>query len=335
MPLKTVRVAQNQRGEAEDINDIGLLGLGNLTSALRGFVSPGTDGKITRGGLVYPTAPASKNVLIQPSAGFNPSGLPILLEAEDTKAIADNASGNPRIDLVSISVASVDTDEVPRKFWNPATETSFDANTDTRTELVTSVTVTQGVPGATPSPPATPAGHVPLARVAVANGMTSITDDDITMLDASLLTPVKYREWQWGPDYGVDGAFATAVALPYETPDLVALNTPAGSVTVLLAEIVGRVLSLSSSPPATHMWWQLRVHDGVSPIVVGATSANVDAPFANNPDSHVIVGIVPGGLGEVTVRVQAFIWSGSGTVRLSAEDLFDIPQINRLVAVTL
>ena len=78
-------------------------------------------------------------------------------------AIADNASGNPRIDIICVKIDDA-------------------AATSVRGAGSVSVVVVAGTPGASPAVPATPADHYKLAEVAVANGFTSITNANITDL---------------------------------------------------------------------------------------------------------------------------------------------------------
>lgn len=79
-------------------------------------------------------------------------------DAVENLTIADNASGNPRIDRIVIHA-------------------DFTANT-------IALQVVQGTAAATPTPPAltqsSSAWEIPLAQVAVANGFTSIADANIT-----------------------------------------------------------------------------------------------------------------------------------------------------------
>lgn len=75
--------------------------------------------------------------------------------------IADNASGNPRIDIIC---AKLDTGVTP----------------DADASNVATIVVVQGTPGAVPAVPATPSNHIKLADVAVANGFSTIVTANIT-----------------------------------------------------------------------------------------------------------------------------------------------------------
>ena len=94
-----------------------------------------------------------------------------LLDASVNEAISSNSSGSTRIDLVCIKI---DTGASP------------DANASN----VATIFIVEGTPGA--GAPATPANHLKLAEVEVANGETSITDAEITdFRQAVLIDPDK------------------------------------------------------------------------------------------------------------------------------------------------
>jgi hypothetical protein len=337
MPLQHVNWAANQRVELLDMQAMGDLGLANLTLLARAFLTPGVTSRVVRGGRVSATDPASKNVLVGALAAVNPSGAIIILESEATKAIADNASGNDRIDLVSVSVALVDDEEAERKFWNPSTETSFDSDTDTRSTATVTVTVTQGVPSASPGPPATPAGHVALAQVLVVDGMTSITDDDITMLEPSFVTPVKYRQWQWEADLGTTG---TTETLPYVTPEnLLTLNVPAGQVAIVHAQ-VGIFFTITGAAQPGGFLVDLEAFDGASSETIGRCEHMTALELPAWPRTMTVLGILPGGGGEIGIRLRIarFTLGAQPEVRLVDDWVLvvdTIQVVNRIVAVTL
>jgi len=85
----------------------------------------------------------------------------VINDATVNAVIGANASGNPRIDIVTLKV---DTAATP----------------DGNASNVGSIYVTAGTPAASPVAPATPSNHLLLAYVAVANGAVSIVTANIT-----------------------------------------------------------------------------------------------------------------------------------------------------------
>ena len=85
----------------------------------------------------------------------------VINDATVNAVIGANASGNPRIDIVTLKV---DTAATP----------------DGNASNVATVVVTAGTPAASPVAPATPSNHLLLAYVAVANGAVSIVTANIT-----------------------------------------------------------------------------------------------------------------------------------------------------------
>lgn len=107
---------------------------------------------------VQATGPASAAVDVLPGAALVEGGL-YLSDATETLAVAANSSGNPRIDTVILR-----KDDIAQTIR---------------------LAVKQGTPAVTPTPPALTqtAGtmwEIPIWDIAVANGFTSITDDDLT-----------------------------------------------------------------------------------------------------------------------------------------------------------
>jgi len=72
-----------------------------------------------------------------------------------------------RIDVVSAAPDTADDNTVADQIRNPATGVINTQNIDTRRRWSSTITVTTGVPGAIPVPPALPAGHIYLADVLV------------------------------------------------------------------------------------------------------------------------------------------------------------------------
>jgi len=85
----------------------------------------------------------------------------VINDATVNAVIGANASGNPRIDIVTLKV---DTAATP----------------DGNASNVGSIYVTAGTPAASPVAPATPSNHLLLANVAVSNGAVSIVTANIT-----------------------------------------------------------------------------------------------------------------------------------------------------------
>ena len=85
----------------------------------------------------------------------------VINDATVNVVVGANASGNPRIDIVTLKV---DTAATP----------------DGNASNVGTIVVTAGTPAASPSAPATPSNHLLLAYVAVANGAVSIVTANIT-----------------------------------------------------------------------------------------------------------------------------------------------------------
>ena len=83
------------------------------------------------------------------------------MDAVQNVTIAANSSGNPRVDIIILTVNS-----------------GASANADASN--VASVTVVAGTPAASPSAPSVPNNSVLLAQVAVSNGATSINSGNIT-----------------------------------------------------------------------------------------------------------------------------------------------------------
>lgn len=108
-------------------------------------------------------------------------------DATQEVTIAANSSGNPRIDLIQLTLIPDDDELITADIYNNSTE-SFDSVTNTpkvkrykATAANLAITVKQGTPGASPEEPE-PDGNpvcITLAAVYVANGATSITDSVI------------------------------------------------------------------------------------------------------------------------------------------------------------
>lgn len=240
MPLKKVLGAENQRVTSGDWNNFGIFGLGNLSLAIKAFVGGHDNDFVVYGGKVKPTSPASADILVEPIAAIDDSNNLVISESEETLSIAANASGNPRIDLVVVSFQETSEPQPSgesRLFWNPGTETAFSQDTFTRKEAVALFEVVQGTPAGSPSPPSTPAGAIAIATILVPNGFSTIVAGDITQIETIRRNPLRLNVWQ-GPGAAPQG-------LPWDSGDLLSLETPSGRITLLLSQIF---LRTNSSP---------------------------------------------------------------------------------------
>lgn len=124
--------------------------------------------------VVTQNSPTAKNVLISSGVAYIPNSSWAKNNNSNTRywrvvndatitspTFTDNASGNPRIDVVCIEI---DTAVAPGDDG----------------ELAASIVVVAGTPAASPTAPATPANYYALANVAIANGYTAITNANIT-----------------------------------------------------------------------------------------------------------------------------------------------------------
>lgn len=103
-------------------------------------------------------SPASANVVVSPGSALV-RGLIYVSDATETLAIAANASGNPRIDVVVLRA----------DFTAQTVRLAVRQGTPAVTPIAPTLTQTDGV-----------TWEIPLADVAVANGFVSITQADIT-----------------------------------------------------------------------------------------------------------------------------------------------------------
>lgn len=120
--------------------------------------SIGVVGRYLNGLKVSPTSPTSAAVDVETGGAFI-AGRSLISDSVETVNIAANVSGNPRIDII---VAEYDI-----------------------TSVSGDITVVQGTPAVTPTPPpltqdTASTYQIPLAYVDVSNGFVTITADDIT-----------------------------------------------------------------------------------------------------------------------------------------------------------
>lgn len=323
-------VSENQRTDIVDFNRLAALGVDNLARALSGALLPGP-GAIVRGGKVKPTTPASKNVVVEPLMGIDASSQLLLLESEATLAVPNNASGQPRIDLVSVGYVQSNLAAEQRWFWNPTTENEFQQNTVTQRDLLAVPVLTTGTPAASPVAPPTPAGHIALAQIAVAPGFASIIADDITRLNAA--GPLAAVTWQ-------GTGMPAALPLTLESPVL-EVTTPAKALTFLFAQAY--IASVSGFAQQTWHKPLLFEIEEVGGNVVASSSQRVQlggvlTVFA----AGVVVGPKPAATYRVRFR-EEYADSG-GNVGLAWSGIIlpgffggtpQTPAINVLAAVTL
>jgi hypothetical protein len=228
MSFQRAQVYPQQRFDSKDFNGTNDLAFSNLALALRYAIQP--NGGLIKGGAVTATSPASKAVDVAPLFAINDNNEMMVLEATDTKAIGDNTSGNPRIDLVSVGYSDVDDIQESRQFWDQTGGFAFPQNVDTRKTTTATVVVTQGVPAASPSVPATPAGHVALAQIAVEDGFTAITDGDIITYETTTGLIAGVADWGANP---INHAFPA----DFVSDPLWSVATPQGRTTFMMIQL--------------------------------------------------------------------------------------------------
>lgn len=216
MPLKRQRVYQNQRTEIADFNGGQDLGFANLALAMHRFVAGGVG--MVRGGRVTPAG--GLFCLVSAGAGMVAADRPVIVESDQTVQHLPNNSGQPRIDLISIGYAEVVSDPQLRPFLNTATGQQSQSTVNTTLTSATVVQVVAGVPAASPVAPSAPAGHIGLATVRIDSGLTTITADKISTIDASRLDALRYvATTALGPDYPlVNSPFVAGQTLTFAVP---------------------------------------------------------------------------------------------------------------------
>lgn len=332
MALRRVVVADQQRTDAIDLNRTNDFALDNLARVL-GRSLLAAPGAVYRGGKVKQTGPASKNVVVEPLFGINAAGQILLLETDATLAVPNNTSGNPRIDLVSVGYSETDDPAELRKFWDTGAQDTFDQNTVTKKNAQALPALTVGTPAGSPVAPATPAGHIALARVAVADGFASIVDADITRLDVS--SPLVAVTWA-GDGLSHD--------LPYTLPaPVLRLGTPAGGLTLLYAQVHVESESgvgIDIEPGSIHRPLSLAIEE-----VGGAVVCRATARIAHGGELTMhVAGAVAGPRNPAATYQLKFESIGTdgepwgvftSLFRLSSEHATGVPTTNLFAAVTL
>lgn len=228
MPFDRSRAEQNQRTDVIDFVRTNDQAYANLTLLARHFIAQ--DNGIVRGGALEPTTIPSMAVIVKtPLAAMTSGGL-VLIETDQTLALAAANPTNPRIDLVSVGYAEAETGNEQRIFINPATGQTSQTPVNTLVRATPDLRVTTGVPAATPAVPAPPAGHIPLWQVRVNAAATSVVMADFTRANPRGRAP----DFQIAsfPLSGTDGGPTwTSAEL------LKALDTPTGAITLLVGSL--------------------------------------------------------------------------------------------------
>lgn len=304
MPLKRQRVFQNQRTEIADFNGGQDLGFNNLALALRHFVAGGTG--MVRGGKVAPAG--GLFCTVSAGAGMVAADKPVVIESDLTVQFTPNNSGQPRIDLVSIGYAELASDQQLRPFLNTATGQQTQNSVNTTVTSQTIVQVTPGVPAASPVAPSAPAGHFGLATVRIDNGLTTITADKITTVEASRLDALRYvaADPITGPDYPlVNSPFTSGKTLTFAVPaGRMAIlmgyanvkprisATPAVNGAVVAVNAVGVIVDAAAP--------SVRLAQDQRPVVAAATSGQF---YVNNVTAYP-VGVIVGPVASATYQLR-------------------------------
>jgi hypothetical protein len=228
MPLTRVNWTVNERISQVDQQAIGDLGFANLALGLKQFLAPEL-GVVKGGG--YELA-GGLSLTLKPLAAVASGGVCIVEGDYALAPFAPNASGQDRIDLVSIGYAEAASDAAQRLIINPVSGVETETNVNTRISSAPTITVTQGVPDTPPAAPATPAGHVPLYEVLVRNGAADLLDSDLTRVESSVVRPLKTVV---SPNVG------PPVVWPYTSNPLAGVVTPQGGVTLLIGSLTANL----------------------------------------------------------------------------------------------
>jgi len=136
---------------------------------------------------------------------------PVFFDTAQTASFTSNTSGNDRIDVLSVRPIEVEEDSVLRKFKDPISQVVSQQLSPQRVRLGFEFVVTEGVPAASPSVPATPTGTFKIAEVLRPNAQADVNAVDVT--DARNLDRMKT-----GFVDAVSGLAARAGALYFGDP---------------------------------------------------------------------------------------------------------------------
>jgi hypothetical protein len=111
----------------------------------------------------------------QPS-GDDPQFLAYYIDADEAGFLHDTAAANPRWDIITVKLEQTDSDtadNATRDYEDAATGAITSETFVKKRKVKATITVTKGTEAASPTEPATPAGHVKLAAFRVTVGMTT------------------------------------------------------------------------------------------------------------------------------------------------------------------
>lgn len=304
MPLEKIQVATNQRTDKLDMNRATAYALANLALAARHLIVDA--GRVLRGGALRPADPPTRFLTLEPLAALSANGELILLENDYAlPEVAPNSSGNPRIDLVSIGYAEADSRTEQRTFIDPLNldpvtgkPIQYQAATPTTITATPEVTLTTGTPAASPSPPPTPANHIALWQIAVANGATQLTASELTRVEAERISRLR------GATFMPTGNPQTS---PYTSPALSLVVPTAGAALLIAQFTLKRAL--------TERYTVDILRDGSALDIGGRSWAAEweDTPLDNESFSVLAAGLCTSpGLASFTVKITGYSSGGGG-----------------------
>lgn len=164
-PLATADMDLDQWGQNDNDTDLTSL-IYTMTGGEAVLWSSGTNVlKVTAGTIFQKVANAT---------GEEPTFLPFTIRDSDLSfAIADNATGNPLIDIVQVKLELVDGDPDARDFKDAVTGALSSNAPDKTRRVQATVSVKRGASGATPTYPTPDAGYALLGAVRVPTGWVS------------------------------------------------------------------------------------------------------------------------------------------------------------------
>lgn len=128
------------------------------------------------GGAFAVTRTSATQVQVAPGNGFfqdttqvapEPQLRPLLVAVAQTLNVASPDATNPRIDIVCIAPGRANSLSASRKYKDPNTSVISSQTLVVETDWASTLTVVTGTPAGSPAVPATPAGYMKLAEVAV------------------------------------------------------------------------------------------------------------------------------------------------------------------------
>ncbi|GEM_PF-5775897 len=247
LPLKHVRVEQNQRADTDDFLATNTLALQNLFLALKHGFAP-NNGWLQPGAISY-AGPGMACELVAPVAVITDQGLAIMSETA-TLTPGNGDGSNPRIDLVSAYWSEVDASSETRQFMDQATGVPYGQSVDTRTEWKLTAALTAGTPAADPVRPATPANHVALWEILVPTGATDLTGGTFTLIPSDALVRPQLQAadaWPAATEYFQP----TVVGETFTSTDIFEVEIPDGRSALFLYAVVlyvGEVNASANNP---------------------------------------------------------------------------------------